>query len=60
VNTYFVAEKKSSAGAGISFVRGETQGGARNNETKVVNPDEINIDEDSEDENSEEEKEEEG
>ncbi|KAF2879813.1 hypothetical protein ILUMI_26340 [Ignelater luminosus] len=39
----------ASKGGNIMFVRGETQGG-KDNEDKVVNPDEINIDDEEEEE----------
>lgn len=45
-----VAEKRPKVG--ISFVRGETQGGtdrAKGDPNKIANPDEINIDEDEDD-----------
>lgn len=46
------AEKAAS---NIMFVRGETQGGAKNKENTVVNPDEIDIGDSDEDEEEEEE-----
>lgn len=43
------------AASNIMFVRGETQGGAKNKENTVVNPDEIDIGDSDEDEEEEEE-----
>lgn len=51
------AERRGGPRKEISFVRGETTGGEKNDgRAKVVNPDEIDIDEDDDDDNDEEEK----
>lgn len=43
----------STNGANIFFVRGETQGGLKNKDNNVVNPDEIDIDDEEDDEDDE-------